>query len=507
LRVRSSLLRIRALSALALSALAVVSSLSCKDSSLPPLPESIVVVDTNLPVPGVASRLRIDLYAEDGHWFDSRDVALPDPRDWPTSFGVFSDDESRERTVWVRLRAYPDGRVRDYRGERTLEWEKPFAVLTGDDQPRLVRDGADLTPSFEPEPLVTVDRLVRVQLRPEISAATDVLLHGACIGTMPGLGNIAAGQAESCVDEEKLRAPVTELPTREGGTSAGPGGPTKAGTWLSSPCGAATSEDRVCVPGGGTLVGASDQLREPPGSPSKPSLPVRAFGVSSFWMDKTEVTVGTIRAALAAGLKGGAPLSNNGPLAVPGGLDDIKGCTYSDTPMGREDFGVTCWKSDQARAYCQREGGDLPTEAQWEHAATMAGRPRKTRYPWGNEDASCARAATSRAIFGGKSPCENEALGPDAVTAHPDDVTPSGVLGLAGGVGEWMRDGYADYTSKCWAATTIANPECADRSLGFSFRGGAWVTPLAWSTYRIGFPIDNGTLMPVGFRCVYEVQP
>ena len=135
----------------------------------------------------------------------------------------------------------------------------------------------------------------------------------------------------------------------------------------------------------------------------------------------------------------------------------------------------------------------------------MAGRPRKTRYPWGNDEGDCKRSATSRAIIGGTSPCMKEAIGPDDVNAHPNDVTPFGALGLGGGVSEWVRDSYADYASSCWASATIADPTCAE-GRGTSWRGSSWMTPLYWSTYRVGFTLDLPVVF-VGFRCVYEVTP
>jgi len=140
---------------------------ACSDRpSAPPLPEVLVVVDTDLPSPLVASRLRVDLYTEDGTWFDSSDVARPSPNDWPASFGVYSEDDGKERVVKVRLRIYPDGYVRDYRGERFAPWTAPFTPPVGDGTPRLSKDDKDVTPRTEPQPLVTVDRLFALRLSP-----------------------------------------------------------------------------------------------------------------------------------------------------------------------------------------------------------------------------------------------------------------------------------------------------------------------------------------------------
>jgi formylglycine-generating enzyme required for sulfatase activity len=88
---------------------------------LPPFGEVVIHVDTDLPVPALAARLRVDVFAEDGSWLSTRDHALARPSDWPVSFSVLSRDEQTPREVLVRLRVYPEGKVRDYLGERYAE--------------------------------------------------------------------------------------------------------------------------------------------------------------------------------------------------------------------------------------------------------------------------------------------------------------------------------------------------------------------------------------------------
>src|SRR5262245_2172254 len=97
-------------------------SLGCapKPEELPPLGEALIVVDTDAPVPKLAGRLRVDVYQDDGRWIESRDLAMRNVADWPGSFSLFIEDETPKRTVLVRLRAYPDGKLRDYQGERFL---------------------------------------------------------------------------------------------------------------------------------------------------------------------------------------------------------------------------------------------------------------------------------------------------------------------------------------------------------------------------------------------------
>ena len=86
---------------------------------LPPHGEAIVVVDTDSGGPRAREPLaRRSPYASDGTWFDSRDIARPDPHDWPASFSVQSGNDDAAAVVVVRLGAYAEGHVRDYLGER-----------------------------------------------------------------------------------------------------------------------------------------------------------------------------------------------------------------------------------------------------------------------------------------------------------------------------------------------------------------------------------------------------
>lgn len=101
-------------------------------TELDPLGEVRLFVDTDVPVPNVVNRLRVDLFTPDGRWFESRDIRLPDPANWPASFTVVAPEE-RDAEVLVRLRAYPEGRVRPYVGERyqpDVPYVEPFSPET-----------------------------------------------------------------------------------------------------------------------------------------------------------------------------------------------------------------------------------------------------------------------------------------------------------------------------------------------------------------------------------------
>ena len=85
---------------------------------------------------------------------------------------------------------------------------------------------------------------------------------------------------------------------------------------------------------------------------------------------------------------------------------------------------------DEARVYCRFAGGRLPSDAEWLRAAIG---DAEKRYPWGDPDALCLRAA-----FALNGVCARGAIGPDTAGARPWGATPTGIFDLAGNVAEWV---------------------------------------------------------------------
>jgi formylglycine-generating enzyme required for sulfatase activity len=503
--------------------------------SLPPLGEVEIVVDTDMPVPRLVSRLRVDVYTEpDVRWVLSREFLRANPSDWPTSFVVASPDPDRGGTMRVRLRAYLDGKIRDYRGERFLAGP-PQAGAPGDvaalpaatHRPRLLDDaGRDITPVTEPQPLLTIDRLVRVNVVPGRKQRVDVVLRGECVGTMADVPG-----ATTCIDDpaQRVSPDVPHLPRTTDAL-----GPSVAGTFaLAGPCALPTRpattlpdgtplfDDEVCVPEGVFVFGWPEFAFE---FIAQLGEPERMARVPAFRMDRNEVTVGRWRQAIAHGFSppAGGVAINDAPLppdaaSVPSPLNTrTTQCTYSSAPMGREKYPILCVTWAAAQAFCRFEGGDLPLEVEWAYAAQAAARPLPTAYPWAGSDDDLA--ACSRGVFARGLPtdgpdsdaCASLGFGPqpvDAAIGPLGDVSAGlQIANLGGSAAEWLRDDTAPLNSNCWMRNTLDLPRCLDLpGQQKQVRGGSWFMPQAVvpSGRRAGNDAAIAQL-DIGFRCVRE---
>jgi iron(II)-dependent oxidoreductase len=153
----------------------------------------------------------------------------------------------------------------------------------------------------------------------------------------------------------------------------------------------------------------------------------------------------------------------------------------------------------EAEAYCKWAGRRLPTEAEWELAASAEPTPdgkgitaRKRKYPWGDDLPTHDRANLDSRIIG----CVD-------VAAFPSGDSAFGCRQMAGNVWEWTASAFypfpgyiVDYPYKEYSA-----PWFGYRKV---LKGGAWATRsrLAYNAYRNFFLPDRCDIF-AGFRtCV-----
>lgn len=204
-----------------------------------------------------------------------------------------------------------------------------------------------------------------------------------------------------------------------------------------------------------------------------------------FDIDIFEVTVAQYRACVDAQVCTEPPTDEPGQ-AFP--------CVYHQA--GLDDHPVNCVSWQQAKSYCEWRGQDLPTEAQWERAARGAADER--RYPWGEDDATCALANVILVPF------ERCVSGTSTVGAHPTGSSPDGVQDMIGNVAEWVSDWFSPtYYDE---ATSQVDPMGPASSPGNTrvIRGGSFrtIATQAFVYDRTQHSEPTRQDPEIGFRCV-----
>jgi len=120
----------------------------------------------------------------------------------------------------------------------------------------------------------------------------------------------------------------------------------------------------------------------------------------------------------------------------------------------------------EADAFARAHGARLPTETEWEKAATWDQHKDRTRsWPWGEEPLTNAHANLLDYGLFGTAP----------VGAHPGGASPCGALGLLGDVWEWTASAFDGYRG-FWAHPYREYSQVFFGSAHRVLRGGSWAT-------------------------------
>ena len=174
-------------------------------------------------------------------------------------------------------------------------------------------------------------------------------------------------------------------------------------------------------------------------------IPAGPTYLDSFWLDRTEVSQGDY-AAFAAGNGIDLPPSSCGykddystvgdiGMEVPEFADEV--------PETRADHPVICVTRHEAQAYCEAQGGRLPTVAEWMKAGQPMW-PESHRFPWGDSPPEGQVPSWHHqdlqdhyAMIGTRSGAEPMTV---PVGSRIEGVSPYGVFDLAGNVSEILAD-------------------------------------------------------------------
>ncbi len=204
--------------------------------------------------------------------------------------------------------------------------------------------------------------------------------------------------------------------------------------------------------------------------------PVRQIHVSSFQLGKTEVTVGEYKRYLL-GLNS-VVSGRNFSRTVPNFSANQKGNNYP----------VVALNFNEMRAYCQSQGGDLPTAAQLERAAKGVSGTDQYGTP------------IDKAVI-----AENGYQSTAPVCGSNDERANSfGVCDLGGNVWETTRDGYDE---KFYSRMPSKDPHNPATTL-LELRGGSWGghRSQARSAYRMDVPVYLLHSSNIGFRCAWPAD-
>jgi iron(II)-dependent oxidoreductase len=263
----------------------------------------------------------------------------------------------------------------------------------------------------------------------------------------------------------------------------------------------AASDEMVRFPGGPVKIGTDDRAVA-----YDNERPRHVVDVPPFWIDTMPVTNGDFQAFIAAdGYLTPAWWSEAGWEWLRGaGVTAPKYWSREENVWLRRTMARVepvdprhpvchvCYY--EAEAFARFAGKRLPTEVEWETAASWdPATATKRTYPWGEEPAHRGSANLDQLGFGTA-----------PVSSYPRNVSPIGCYGMIGDVWEWTSSDFGGYPG----FEAFPYPEYSEAFFGSAYkvlRGGSWATrPGAIrNTFRNwDYPIRRQLFS--GFRCARD---
>jgi sulfatase modifying factor 1 len=367
------------------------------------------------------------------------------------------------------------------------------------------------------------------------------ILHTVLLALVSGMScnqNNDVAETDRKRKEDSLLHCAENLPARFGKVSPDSTNNIKAGT--------ASHDGMVWIDAGEYMMGADDEEGR------QDEYPEHKVKVSGFWMDATEVTNAQFEKFVAAtGYVTTAEikpdwneLKKQLPAGTPKPSDDVlvaSSLVFQEQPAGtglenpgawwswekgadwkhpqgagsnikgKENHPVVHVSWDDAMAYCKWSGKRLPTEAEWEFAASGG---VNGKYPWGNEEIEKGnpKANTWQGVFPSMNTGWDRFKASSAVkTFKPNGY---GLYDMAGNVWEWCSDWYrGDYyeTIKDIVSTNPQGPSTSydpdEPTVSKKVvRGGSFLCNASYCKgYRVNARMKTATdtgLEHTGFRCV-----
>ncbi|HEX3597384.1 MAG TPA: SUMF1/EgtB/PvdO family nonheme iron enzyme, partial [Polyangiaceae bacterium] len=278
--------------------------------------------------------------------------------------------------------------------------------------------------------------------------------------TLGGAGIGAASSPAAAMQPAGTSSAATEpaAATEAGGASSP--GTHPAGGSGQDPRDSTSSDD--CPGGMRPIPGGETWLGSRRGVGVSDEWPRYRTRLAGFCIDEAEVTVGAYADCVTAGKCSAA---------------DAKRVTCTASGGHARDLPINCVDAAQAETFCGYRGARLPTEAEWEYAASGGD---ERLYSWGDEPPD-GRACWKK---GG------------ACTVKSFPAGAFGLFDMTGNVWEWTSTGYGDYPWPAVDSTTRV------------YRGGGWSRRFdKWMRVRLRNRVQPADRQShLGFRCARSVD-